>query len=391
MTMISIADTKNSLFHGGFKAFQGDILASHGEIDIVYRERSSTAMCSPVREYRSKVIIERGSMAKELSWIDNNLQYSVDYGKYIQDKRFKKEHYRRASIHGNDGIIRKNTDLFQKYEGMCESLYVQGRLISQRFIYPNGRIAYSLKPNSADIQILHPNGKVIMNFKPFQKLQSPKYHGSPLPNSFKEYRNCSIEEWNGNGALLQRGQKKDGKKEGLWIETKYVHIPKPIVKRMKASHLREEGEYENEQRIGTWLIDGKEYVYHRGTAIPKELWEKPKEELDLKDVLKIDNTQVRSLLLEKAEATPEKIASLGELIHQATQMMARRKKKKMRLYSVKVPNDDPMKFLQVECPSTDTKYFLRVPPTATKCHEALQWTYGRGRIFQKQLKFVEET
>jgi hypothetical protein len=160
---------------------------------------------------------------------------------------------------------------------------------------------------------------------------------------------------------------------------------------MKASHLKEEGEYENDQRIGTWLIGGKEYVYHRGTAMPKELWEKPKEELDLKEVLKIDNTQVRSLLLEKAEATPEKIASLGELIHQATQMMAHKKKKKMRLYSVNVPNDDPMKFLQVECPSTDTKYFLRVPPTATKCHEALQWTYGRGQTFRKQLKFVEET
>ena len=78
-------------------------------------------------------------------------------------------------------------------------------------------------------------------------------------------------------------------------------------------------------------------------------------------------------------------------IGEATQIMAHKKKKKMRLYSVSVAKDDPMKFLQVECPSTGTNYYLAVPPTAKKCQEALQWTYGRGRTFRKQLKFVEET
>lgn len=391
MTMISIADTRNSLLHGGFKACHTEIEAGSGEIEILFRQRTGASSLCPVKTYRYLVTVERSSMSKEMFWIDNNLNYAIDYGDFDHDKRYKSAHYRKVSPHGGDGLMRVNTRLFNKWEGMCESLYINGRFMSQKFIYQNAVVAYDIKASSKDITVLHPNGSVVMIFRTTEKLTKPGEYGAPVPHYFEKHRNCYIEERTGNNELLRRGNLVDGKKSGLWHEVKSYHRENPSTRRSRNSHLKEAGHYDNDQRTGVWTIGDTEYIYHRGTAIPKYLWEKPKEELDLKEVLKIDNTQVRSMLLEKAEATPEKIASLGELIHQATQMMARKKKKKMRLYSVTVPNDDPMKFLQVECPSTDTKYFLRVPPTATKCHEALQWTYGRGRIFHKQLKFVEET
>ncbi len=389
MTMISIADSKNSLMYGGFKACQMEIDHGYGEIEIIFRERTSSM--SPPKTHRCLVEIRRGYMDKEIKWTDNNLNYTVDYGDFDHDKRYKTTHYRKVSPFGGDGLMRLNTRLFNKWDGMCESLYVNGRFISQKFIYPNAVIAYDIKASSKNITVRHPNGTVVMIFRTTEKITKPGTYGAPVPHYFEKCRNCFIEERTGNNELLRQGHLVDGNKSGLWHEVKRYHRENPSVRRYRDSHLKEAGHYDNNQRIGMWTIGDIEYIYHRGTAIPKHLWDTPKEKLDLKEVLKVDNTQARALLLEKAEATPAKIASLGELIHEATQIMAHKKKKKMRLYSVSVAKDDPMKFLQVECPSTGTNYYLAVPPTAKKCQEALQWTYGRGMITDKVIKFVEET
>ena len=391
MTMISIADSKNSLMYGGFKACHTEIEAGSVEIEILFRQRTGYSSLCPVKTHRFLIEVQRGSMSKEMKWTDNNLNYTVDYGDFDHDKRYKAAHYRKVSPHGGDGLMRINTRLFNKWDGMCESLYVNGHFMSQKFIYPNAVVAYDIKASSKDITVLHPNGSIVMNFRTTEKLTKPGEYGSPVPHYFEKHRNCYIEERSGNNELLRQGHLVEGMKSGLWHEVQVYHKQDPSIRRHRDSHLKEIGHYDNNQRIGMWTIGDIEYIYHRGTAIPKHLWDTPKEKLDLKEILKIDNTQARALLLEKAEATPAKIASLGELIHEATQIMAHKKKKKMRLYSVSVAKDDPMKFLQVECPSTGTNYYLAVPPTAKKCQEALQWTYGRGMITNKPITFVEET
>ncbi len=51
-----------------------------------------------------------------------------------------------------------------------------------------------------------------------------------------------------------------------------------------------------------------------------------------------------------------------------------------RLLSVAVPRDltvdQKIVAVHVTCPSTGHEYLLRVPPTMTRCDEAVAWTFG---------------
>ena len=140
----------------------------------------------------------------------------------------------------------------------------------------------------------------------------------------------------------------------------------------------------------------REFYYHRGTAIPRKLWDDNKN-ADITKILQIENVQVRSLLMDRIKSKYDNeadfnkmVGELGTVIHKGTQRMADKITKKMLLLQIDTPTD-PIKFLRVECPSTGTHYYLNVPPTATKCNEALQWTYGVGDIHHKPIMFAQET
>lgn len=47
-----------------------------------------------------------------------------------------------------------------------------------------------------------------------------------------------------------------------------------------------------------------------------------------------------------------------------------------RLLRVDLDGDEPLVCVSVGCPSTGRRYFLRVPPTVTTCHQAVAWTAG---------------
>ncbi|UHC19929.1 hypothetical protein LRS73_33635 (plasmid) [Methylobacterium currus] len=47
-----------------------------------------------------------------------------------------------------------------------------------------------------------------------------------------------------------------------------------------------------------------------------------------------------------------------------------------RLLRVTLDNDEPLVCVSVGCPSTGRRYFLRVPPHVTTCHQAVAWTAG---------------
>lgn len=46
------------------------------------------------------------------------------------------------------------------------------------------------------------------------------------------------------------------------------------------------------------------------------------------------------------------------------------------LYRVDFPNDEPLVMVNVTDPSTNRRYFLRVPPTIQTAHAAVAWTFG---------------
>ncbi|WP_053080327.1 DUF6745 domain-containing protein [Methylobacterium variabile] len=47
-----------------------------------------------------------------------------------------------------------------------------------------------------------------------------------------------------------------------------------------------------------------------------------------------------------------------------------------QLLRVELDGDEPLVCVSVGCPSTGRRYFLRVPPTMTTCHQAVAWTAG---------------
>lgn len=47
-----------------------------------------------------------------------------------------------------------------------------------------------------------------------------------------------------------------------------------------------------------------------------------------------------------------------------------------RLLRIATPDDEPYTLVEVTCPSTGHRHYLRVPPTVTRCSEAVAWTFG---------------
>jgi hypothetical protein len=60
----------------------------------------------------------------------------------------------------------------------------------------------------------------------------------------------------------------------------------------------------------------------------------------------------------------------------------------MRLYDI--PKYE-VRILRVQCPTTKSYYFLKVPKDSQKCEQARQWTFHVGTDFQKPIKFAVET
>lgn len=55
-----------------------------------------------------------------------------------------------------------------------------------------------------------------------------------------------------------------------------------------------------------------------------------------------------------------------------------------RLLRIEIPDDEPLVCVAVQCPSTEHKFMLRVPPNVTTCHQAVAWTAGYDNPSQYQ-------
>jgi hypothetical protein len=47
-----------------------------------------------------------------------------------------------------------------------------------------------------------------------------------------------------------------------------------------------------------------------------------------------------------------------------------------RLLRIELDGEEDIVCVQVQCPSTGRRYFLRVPPDTSTCQQALAWTAG---------------
>lgn len=139
------------------------------------------------------------------------------------------------------------------------------------------------------------------------------------------------------------------------------------------------GLIENHQRVGKWILNGHEHYYEHGVAIPKQLFETPPDQLDPKQLLKISNAQLRMAMLAKANFKADRLAKIGRIIHRHGSM---------RLFDI--PGLDT-RILRVQCPSTKSYYFIRVPRDSQRCEEARQWTFHVNAGVRKPIQFAQET
>jgi hypothetical protein len=377
--MISIADTHNALTNGGFKAFNWNINSPRAKITIEYIDSGSISSLARWYMHKHVITLDHGCMASEKkykyhdSWGEDpndtpKLEYEIKYGKYVQDKRYKTQKYRHAHYNGSDGLIRLNTRLLNLWPGICESLWVHGRLLKQSFFHRNGKLAYELRPCDKTFEVRTPRGALHMKLSPHSKVVVSRKqgiwrgygYGEPILNHVDAIKSYYIEKYE-KGEIVEIGCYVDGKR-------KY-----------------------------DWVVNGEKVYYERGTAIPKEYIDMMRngKQMTIPELMKIENTQVRAIMFEKSEVTQEQLKSACELIDEAVQVMnssGKEVRNPMKLYKYPSMDGHLNKFLEVICPTTGTKYQLDVPKDSEKCMDALQWTYGVDQMLNdKPIQFVEET
>lgn len=245
---------------------------------------------------------------------------------------------------GKHGKARRRDELFG-HNGICHSEYKNGRLIKQKFIYDNRKVAYNYNAYKNKCNIYDYNGKLLYE----------------VSGSLTGRR---------NNALNQGVSVFDEPMEAWFNKAKEFCV-------LKNGKVFFKGKEEHNQRVGEWVIKGKSYFYENGVQLPKELYNTPPEKLDPLKILKIPNAQLRMAMMHKIGT--DRIAECGKVIH---------KDKEMRLYDI--PNYD-VKILRVQCTTTKAYYYLRVPKDSKKCEEARQWTFHVGMEFDKPIKFEKET
>jgi hypothetical protein len=95
------------------------------------------------------------------------------------------------------------------------------------------------------------------------------------------------------------------------------------------------------------------------------------ESINSSEILAQPNAEVRRVMLERVGFERFVLEAKAELVHQDRDAGGPRK-----LYRVKLPGDEDVVCISVNCPSTGRHYVIRVPPTAQTCHQAIAWTAG---------------
>jgi hypothetical protein len=112
--------------------------------------------------------------------------------------------------------------------------------------------------------------------------------------------------------------------------------------------------------------DGWAIHAHHGVVVPAMAVLAP-ERFDVRRVLTEGNVELRRALIE--------LYGFERFVRDAGAMCLHAEGDRA-LYRVNLPGDEPLVLVKVTCPSTARAYFLRVPPTITRCGDAVAWTFG---------------
>ena len=297
------------------------------------------------KKFKRVVVFDGGEVVDNKYVESGKLRHRIVYGKFEHSvsKDGKREivRFNPRGGKGRHGKSMRYESLFGR-QGVCHSWFKLGRLVRQKFIYDNGRQAYDWKRGGCMVRDY--SGKVMLRL-------TGQLDGSG--------------RWDGHSVLARD-------MEHWFLQSSPFSVE-------RYGKVIFAGQHENHQRVGKWILDGKEHFYEHGVAIPKKLFETPPEKLDPRKLLRIDNAQLRMALMAKANFNAKRLAEIGTVIH---------KDGSMRLFDVKGLDT---RILKVVCPSTSQQYYIRVPRDSEKCEAARQWTFHVGAGVSGRIKFAQET
>jgi len=145
------------------------------------------------------------------------------------------------------------------------------------------------------------------------------------------------------------------------------------------------GKIENRQRAGIWRQGKIRHYFMMGVAVSKEIFHAGPDDLDPREVLKIENAQLRAALIKKIgpERLLKKLPFTACDIDGANQLLKADIKeifaptdKAIDQIGIRTGLDEQIAIAVLKCPSTGQLYYLRVPPRLKKVEHARQWLCG---------------
>lgn len=248
-----------------------------------------------------------------------------------------------------------------KHKGTLRQVSRRARFVREEFVYDNGQQAYVWTPYRRRFQVYRPNGKLWMEVtakvrRPYRRTQdllekvqaaladivSDAYQWSDQPN-------YEIRLYDGQGR-----------------EYSY-------------------GKIENHQRVGVWRQGETNHYFMMGLPVSEQLYYAGPDELDPREVLKTENTQLRAALMKKIG--PEIL--LKKLPFAACDADGENQLLKADVKDIFTLDDESLEQMRarnrldeqiaiavLKCPSTGQLYYLRVPPRLEKVEHARQWLCG---------------
>jgi antitoxin component YwqK of YwqJK toxin-antitoxin module len=271
------------------------------------------------------------------------------------------------------------------------TLYVkkyQGRFRQERFVYKNGKTAYTLKygSNKGTIQIFRPCGKLWAEYSGDIQLG---------------YRAAST-------SVFSNREQIKGSKVIYNIARHWSPTALTVTEYDKRGKVKHKVQFTRGQKDGILVENYKKTHYVQGVVVSEKLYHATPEQMDAREVMAIENVQVRSAYIKKMgmERVYQQLG--GEIIDRdiendydlisidAKQFSGNKQDDNSR--DMVTQGDTIIKLLKVKCPSTGVYYTLRVPPDINTVERARQWTFGVNEardsieLFEKnKITFTKET
>jgi len=318
------------------------------------------------RNIQRVVQVVDGEIMDNMYRVDGKVAHRIAYGKFetkLTPSGRDVTRFHKGSGKGRHGKSTRFCKMFG-HNGACHSWYKMGRLVRQKFVYDNGKLAYDWQGGTKPCEIRNHHGNPLYRITGAidgrQHFTGVSVFDRPMPDWFLHSHPFSVEK---GGKVIFAGQFHNRQKVGRWIE--------PDSKTLT-------------EVFGLTPANSRtvEVFYEHGVTIPAQLYHIPTAKPDPRELLKIGNAQLRMAMLARANFKAERLAEIGRVIH---------KDKAMRLFDV--PGLET-RILRVQCPSTKSYYFIHVPHDSNRCEAARQWTFHVGAGIHTntgRIVFAQET